>query len=73
MIFLYLILVTSGASSDTVRRFEFADMKSCQQSLKEMKIENKKESTVISFCASDKTHRNYNATWWSDPTKDSSK
>jgi hypothetical protein len=69
MAFLYLIMITSGTSTDVVRRFQFDSYSACATSLAKMKVENRKETTLAAFCANEKNQRHYNATWWNDETK----
>lgn len=69
--YLYVILLTAGTSSDVVRRFEFPDTASCEQAIKSrLFVDNKKESTVVIFCANQKNQRHYGSTWWNEQQKD---
>lgn len=70
MIFLYLIILNTAANYDFIRRFEFKDYESCNKSLSAMVRDNKKESTVIAFCANEKNQRHYGSTWWNDKVGD---
>lgn len=70
MTYLYLILLTTGTSNDVVRRFEFKNYDECNRALVQMKIDNKKETTITAFCANEKNHRHYGSKWWNDSVKD---
>ena len=67
--YLYVIILTSGTSHDVIRRFEFSDIVQCEKQLKNLKTDNKKDSTVVTFCANQNDQRYYNATWWKDAVK----
>lgn len=70
MVFLYVIILTAGTSSDLTHRFKFPSYEACKQAITKTKIDNKKESTVVMFCATEENHRHYNGVWWKDSVKD---
>lgn len=73
IVYMYVLITGYGDGKQSYTRYEMPSMEACLKAVKNSKhivsTGDESESTLSVFCATEKTHRLYNATWWIDEVK----